>query len=117
MLAHRSKPTSSKTKVLAVTADAAFEESVRAAFASAGQIDLAVLSGSFVANEDKIGGDDATVILIDLDVKRDDDLSALTRLMARVNSWPPVVVVTPTFDKDTARQLLQMRVADFLVKP
>jgi pilus assembly protein CpaE len=37
--------------------------------------------------------------------------------MGRVNGWPPVVVVTPTFDKDTARQLVQMRVADFLVKP
>src|ERR1700688_2752683 len=37
--------------------------------------------------------------------------------MSRVTAWPPVVVVTPSFDKEMARQLLQMRVADFLVKP
>jgi pilus assembly protein CpaE len=37
--------------------------------------------------------------------------------MARLNGWPPVVVVTQTFDKEVARLLLQMRVADFLVKP
>jgi pilus assembly protein CpaE len=117
MRATRSKTAPSRTKVLVVTADAAFEESARTTFASSAQIDLAVLSGALVANEDKIGDDDATVIVIDLDTRRDDEIAALTRLMARVNGWPPVVVVTPTFDKDTARQLLQMRVADFLVKP
>ena len=59
-----------------------------------------------------------TVIVIDLDTRYDEATSAaLTRLMARTNGWPPVVVVTPTFDKDAARQMLQMRVADFLVKP
>ena len=37
--------------------------------------------------------------------------------MARVGAWPPVVAVTQSFDADVARTLLQMRVADFLVKP
>jgi pilus assembly protein CpaE len=37
--------------------------------------------------------------------------------MLRVASWPPVVVVTQGFDEGVARTLLQMRVADFLVKP
>lgn len=114
---NKSKAASNKTKVLVVTADAEFAESVRATFAAAAQIELAVMSGSLVANEPKISDEDVTVIVIDLDPKRDDDLSALTRLMGRINNWPPVVVVTPSFDRDTARQLLQMRVADFLVKP
>ena len=35
--------------------------------------------------------------------------------MARVG--PPVVAVTQTFDENVARTLLQMRTADFLVKP
>ena len=35
----------------------------------------------------------------------------------RLAGWPPIVVVTPSFDKDMARRLVQMRVADFLVKP
>ena len=37
--------------------------------------------------------------------------------MALVGTWPPVVVVTQTFDAAAARTLVQMRVADFLVKP
>jgi pilus assembly protein CpaE len=114
---NRSKSAASKTKVLVVTADAAFEEQVRATFGAAAQIELAVLPGTLVANEAKIKDDDVTVVVIDLDTTNEEEFSALTRLMNRVNAWPPVVVVTPSFDKDTARQLLQMRVADFLVKP
>ena len=112
-----SKSASSKTKVLAITADAAFEEQIRSTFAAATQIELAVLQGALAATEAKINDEDMTVIVIDLDTRRDEDMAALTRLMGRTGGWPPVVVVTPTFDKDTARQMLQMRVADFLVKP
>ena len=43
--------------------------------------------------------------------------AALERLMGRVGAWPPVVAVTQAFDESVARTLLQMRVADFLVKP
>ena len=117
MLNNRSKAASSKTKVLLLTADAALERSVRDTFEAAAQIELAVLNGALAANEDKITGEDVTVIVLDLDTRRDDDVAALGRLMGRLNGWPPVVVITPSFDKDTARQLLQMRVADFLVKP
>jgi pilus assembly protein CpaE len=108
---------SSKTSVLVVTADGEFEASVRATFASTSQIELAVVTGTLGANEDKIAGAGTTVIVIDLDTQRSDELAALARLMGRIGSWPPVVAVTPTFDKDIARQLMQMRVADFLVKP
>jgi len=110
-------PASSKTSVLVVTADGEFEASVRATFASASQIDLAVVAGTLGANEDKVAAAGTTVIVIDLDTRRSDELAALARLMARIGSWPPVVAVTPSFDKDIARQLMQMRVADFLVKP
>src|SRR5664279_113083 len=44
-------------------------------------------------------------------------MAALARLMARVRAWPPVVAVTQSFDENVARTLLQMRIADFLVKP
>ena len=37
--------------------------------------------------------------------------------MLRNGASPPVVVVTQSFDAEVARSLLQMRVADFLVKP
>ncbi|MEA3024117.1 MAG: pilus assembly protein CpaE, partial [Alphaproteobacteria bacterium] len=114
---NRSNAASNRTNVLVLTADADFEQLVRATFTAAAQIDLSVLTGTLAANEEDITGEDATVIVIDLDTRRDEDLAALTRLMARLNGWPPVVVVTASFDRETARQLLQMRVADFLVKP
>src|SRR5262249_45746635 len=112
-----SKTASNRTKELAVTADTAFEEQIRSTFATAAQIELAVLQGALATNEGKINDDDVTVIVIDLDTRQPEDMAALTRLMGRTNGWPPVVVVTPSFDKDMARQMLQMRVADFLVKP
>ena len=113
----RSKPASSKTRVMVVTADPAFEDSVRTTFAAAAQIELALISGPLSANEAKVTGEDLTVVIIDLDPAQESEMAALTRLMGRLSGWPPVVVVTPHFDKETARQLLLMRVADFLVKP
>src|SRR5665647_1445988 len=59
----------------------------------------------------------ATVVVVDLDAGRDDEMQALARLMARVGAWPPVIAVTQTFDENVARKLMQMRIADFLVKP
>src|SRR6516165_4546583 len=38
-------------------------------------------------------------------------------MMARLGNWPPVVAITQTFEEGVARRLMQMRVADFLVKP
>jgi pilus assembly protein CpaE len=56
-------------------------------------------------------------VVVDLDAGRADEMAALERLMEQVGAWPPVVVVTQAFDANVARTLLQMRVADFLVKP
>ncbi|HVY57529.1 MAG TPA: response regulator receiver protein, partial [Xanthobacteraceae bacterium] len=97
-----------------LTADAAFEQSVRGA---AGALDIEVLSGPIAETEAIFDPSDAAVVLVDLDERNSGDMAALERLMARLGGWPPVVVVTQAFDKDIARQLLQMRVADFLVKP
>ncbi len=55
--------------------------------------------------------------VIDLDANAPGEMEALERLMARIGHWPPVIVVTQTFDEAVARTLLQMRVADFMVKP
>src|SRR5450756_1903598 len=79
---------SNRTRVVVLTADAEFDHSVR-----------------------------ATVVVVDLDAGSDEEMAALSRLMARVRAWPPVVAVTQSFDENVARTLLQMRIADFLVKP
>jgi len=104
-----------KTSVVVLTADSAFEQSLRATFGTSGQIELRLVSGSISTAADFAPGE-ATVVIIDLDASRAEEMQALERLMLRTGI-PPVVVVAQSFDADVARSLLQMRVADFLVKP
>jgi pilus assembly protein CpaE len=104
-----------RTSVAVLTADSAFEQSLRATFGTSGQIELRLVSGSISTAADFAPGD-ATVVIIDLDASRAEEMQALERLMLRTGI-PPVVVVAQSFDADVARSLLQMRVADFLVKP
>src|SRR5712671_3910874 len=113
----RSHSPASKTQVVVLTADSAFEEQARATFGASDQIVLRVVSGTLAAIDGDFDLEGATVAVIDLDAGQRDQMQALERLMGRVGSWPPVVVVTQAFDESVARMLLQMRVADFLVKP
>jgi pilus assembly protein CpaE len=117
MLMSRSKTTAGQTRVVILTADAGFEESARTTFKASAQIDLHVVEGSLSAVAGKLDVEGATVVVIDLDAAREDEMRALQAFMANTGAWPPVIVVTQTFDAEVARTLLQMRVADFLVKP
>jgi pilus assembly protein CpaE len=103
--------------VVVLTADAAFDQSVRATFTASPQIDLRVVSGSLSDRSDQLNVEGATVVIIDLDAGNENEMQALDRLTARIGAWPPVVVITQSFDAEVARRLIQMRVADFLVKP
>ena len=101
---------------MVVTADAEFERAARETFTLAAEIELTVLSGTLAANEERVDPE-ATVAVVDLDTTSLQDLAALQRLTARLSGRPPVVAVIPSFDQETVRQLVQMRIADFLVKP
>jgi pilus assembly protein CpaE len=105
------------TKVVVLTADDGFEESVRATFGNSAQIDLEVIKGKLSGGPDDIDVAGATVVIADLGAGDGTELQALERVMARIGSWPPVVAVTSQFEATVARRLMQMRVADFLVKP
>jgi pilus assembly protein CpaE len=113
----RSASAASKTRVVVLTADPAFEESLRTTFSASAQIDLTLVSGTLAAVEETFDVDGVTVVIVDLDTGVAAEVEALQRLMTRIGNWPPVVVVTQAFDEAVARQLLQIRVADFLVKP
>ncbi len=106
---------SDQTKVVVVTVDEAFEQSVRATFGTSRLIDLDVIQGTLSSRSSEL--DSATVIVVDLVTDDDADLAALEALTARFTSWPPVVVVTERFDQALARRFVQMRVADVLAKP
>ena len=113
------RPTSAavKTGIAMLTADPVFEQSVRATFGASPQINLRVISGTLTSAGDLFDTEGAAAVVIDLDASREDEIQALARLMLRIGSRPPVVVVTQSFDEAVARRLLQMRVADFLTKP
>jgi len=112
----QSKSPGVAARVVVVTSDAAFEQAARATFSASAQINLDVVKGA-LSNPDKINVDGATVLIADLDEGGDDELEALEHLVARAGILPPVVAVTSNFKEAVARRLMQMRVADLLVKP
>ena len=105
--------------MVVVTADSGFEALVRSTFGASEQIALRVITGTLAAVEGDIEAEaaTATVAVIDLDAAPTDDMQALERLVAREGVRLPVVAVTRSLDANLARTLLQMRVADLLVKP
>jgi len=108
---------SNRTRVVVLTADEAFNRSACATFGASSAIELSMVPGRIAEQGDALEIEGATVVVVDLDAGRDDEMQAFTRLMARVGAWPPVIAVTQVFDENVARTLLQMRIADFLVKP
>jgi pilus assembly protein CpaE len=99
-----------------VTADADFERVMQETFRASTQTELAMFAGTLAEHTDA-ALDDAHVVLVDIDARDTESLASLHALITRLEGWPPVVAVLDAFDKDVMRQLLQMRVADFLLKP
>ncbi len=106
-----------KTKVLLVTPDEAFAAAARTTFGASKAIELVVVSQSLTTAADTLDTNGATVTVVDIDATQDPELAALARLIASVSGEAPVIAVTQAFDAGVARTLVQMRVADFLVKP
>ncbi|HZP76843.1 MAG TPA: response regulator receiver protein [Pseudolabrys sp.] len=113
----RATSAANRTQVVIVTTDAEFERSARATFGASAQIDLQVTAQAITTLDDAFECGAAAVLVVDLGPAGDAELTALARLTLRNNGKPPVVAITQAFDAGVARTLLQMRVADFLVKP
>jgi pilus assembly protein CpaE len=107
----------SAARVVVLSADQPFLEQLSAAFGANAQMALTPIPGSLSELEAQLDLAAANVAVIDLDAAQPGEMQALERLMARVGAWPPIVVITQAFDAAAARALVQMRVADFLVKP
>ena len=106
-----------KTRVVAQCRDADFERLVRSTFGMDAKVELTVATGAFADTVRKLDTEGATVAIIDVDPASEADFAALDALTRRLGGTPPVIVAIPAFDVSVARQLLQMRVADFVVKP
>ena len=106
-----------RMRIAVLTADGDFARSVQATFGANARIDLQLAQGCLSTPLNDVDFSDATVVIVDIDATSDDEMLAMQRLTTRLSCGPPIIVVTQSFDNDVARALLQMRVADFLVKP
>src|SRR5581483_12288910 len=104
-----------QARVVLLTADDGFEEQVRATFGGSDQIGLDVIKGR-LSEREQIDVESASVVVADLDAGNEAEMQALDALVTRIGNWPPVVAITQAFDESVARRLMQMRVADFMVK-
>jgi pilus assembly protein CpaE len=112
-----STTSSGKTRVAVLTADDAFEQLVRATFGANSQIELQLVKGKLSAESDRLNAADAAVVIVDLDATQPEEFAALSRFAAQLTGNPPLIAVTQSLDAAVARKMVQVRVADFLVKP
>src|SRR3954467_14833167 len=112
----RDNQQSTKARVLAQCRDRGVGRLLRSTFGTDAKVELSLTTGAFAETVRKLDAIDATVVLADIDPSSEADLSALNALTQRLGATP-VIVAIPAFDVSLARQLLQMRVADFVVKP
>src|SRR5262245_31084673 len=92
------KTETGRTEVLVLTADAAFETQARQTFGASERIMLRVVPGALAGAAD-LDLSSATVAVVDLDASARDEMAALERLIARIGTQPPVVVITQAFDE------------------
>ena len=102
-----------------LTADAAFEEQARATFGASPQIALTVVSGTIdTVGENAARSIDATVAVIDLDASMPGRDGGARTADGADRHLAAGDRRHPELRRDTWRaRLLQMRVADFMVKP
>lgn len=117
MMLDRSATPDNKTRLVVLTADAEFEQLVRATFGANAQIELNLVKGTLVNEAGRLNTADAAVVIADLDADHPEELMALQRLAAQLGGNPPVIAITQSVDAALARKLVQVRVSDFLVKP
>ncbi|HTQ82439.1 MAG TPA: response regulator receiver protein, partial [Pseudolabrys sp.] len=104
-----------KKRGILVSTDAEFAQFVRSAFSADAKLELADVN-DLLRDTRRSDIGDAAVVIVDMN----DDMqnwSGLELLAGKVGARIPIVVVVRTFDGATARRLVQMRVADILVKP
>lgn len=107
---------SAPPKVAALTNDAGFAQTVRGAFGSIAGVALNVVEAT-PSTCGELDLADATILIVDVGSGDEAELEAFELLMQHVGARTLVVAVTQSMDGALARRLIQMRVADLLVKP
>ncbi len=109
-------PSKSKRIVL-VSTDKAFVQDSKAAFASSDLIQLATVEKPVTELRGEIQEAECDAVIIDMDAAKLEEIEALQRITRRLEGRAPILVVTQEFNAAAVRILVQLQVADFLVKP
>jgi len=105
------------TRIVVLSADADLAQAARATFEADARFELAVVGNWLDARQADIETGSAAVVIVDLNKAEQEELSGLQNLMGKVSERIPVIAVLQDFNETLARNLVQMRVADLLVKP
>jgi pilus assembly protein CpaE len=106
----------SKSIVL-VSTDQTFLRETRTAFAASEKIDLVTLEKKVTELRGEFRNLASGAIIVDMDTSSLEEIESLQRFIRRLEGQSPVIVVTKEFDPGAARVMLQLQVADFLIKP
>ena len=104
-------------KILLVSTDRTFLQDTRTAFSASEIIQLSTVEKSVTELRGEIQETDFGAIIVDMDAAKLEEVESLQRIMRRLEGRVPVVVVTQEFNAAAVRILVQLQVADFLVKP
>ena len=106
-----------KTAIVLIGPDAAFLNAVAATLGPSKAISVTVIAESIDQAAKRPELDAATVVVVDLDTRRRESLSAVQAVTTRLLGRAPVILITEALDDSLLRWFLQIRVADFLRKP
>jgi pilus assembly protein CpaE len=103
--------------IVLVSTDSEFVQESKSAFATLDATQLVTISKPVSELGGELQSIERGVVIVDMDTRKLDEIESLQRVMRRMNGGASVVVVAREFDAAAVRILMQLRVADFLVKP
>ncbi|TIQ49878.1 MAG: response regulator, partial [Mesorhizobium sp.] len=107
-----------KTKrIVLVSTDKSFVQKTRTAFASSDTVALVTVEKNVTELRGEIQEADCSAVIVDMDAAKLNEIEALQRITRRLERRAAIIVVTQEFNASAARILVQLQVADFLVKP
>src|ERR1700733_9776897 len=108
-----------KSRIVLFSADAHFVQAARSVFNTNAAVGFSIVESGLDGLSAERVIRDAAVVIVDLGTpeQKQRGLSDLQDLIGRAGGDLPVIVVVDSFDEVVGRTLVQMRVADILVKP
>ncbi len=100
-----------------ISTDQKFLQETKAAFVSSEAVEPVLIEKGIADLQGEIQQNDCKLAIIDMDARNLENVEVLQRVMRRLDGSVPFIVVTADFNPAVVRILVQLQVADFLIKP